>query len=161
LRYGNRVAFYVKVLLGLFFLFLGGRNLFPDLSVAWKTDDPLPRAVLDLVLIGVGAYVLGLGVYGLRLDLGDYRALLRLAHSGKPVPGEIINSQLLKLKVGPEGIPEPLEVKIDYVFKTTDGNPIGEGSATMAPHHLSNLALPSVGTKVAIWHAEKEGAMLL
>jgi hypothetical protein len=48
----------MKVLVGLFFLYLGGSNLFPDLSDAWKGDDPLPRAVLDLVFIGVGAYVL-------------------------------------------------------------------------------------------------------
>jgi hypothetical protein len=66
----------------------------------------------------------------------------------------------LKLKIS-EGVPESLEVKIDYVIKTTDGNPIGEGSATMALHHMPQPALPSVGTKVAIWYDEKEGAMLL
>jgi hypothetical protein len=127
----------------------------------YHADDPLPRSVRDWFFVAFGAFMLSAGVYCMRSALSIYRALLRLAHFGKPVPGEIINSQLLKLKVGPEGIPEPLEVKIDYVIKTTDGNPIGEGSATMAPHHLSNLALPSVGTKVAVWYAEKEGAVLL
>ena len=37
--------------------------------------------------------MLGMFVYGLRAVLGDYRALRRLAHSGKPIPGEIINVQ--------------------------------------------------------------------
>ena len=227
---GNYVKIYGGVLVGLFFLFLGGRSLFYDLSVTWKTadaritdiqlrrsvdgksynhwydyqfkteagktvsghivldsggayaigdvvrvyyvesdpndnyyaDDPLPVSFRDWFFTGLGIFVLGVGVYRLRSDLGNYRALRRLAHSGKPLPGEIINSQFLKLKIDSDGTPEPLEVKIDYVAKTADGNPIGAGSATMAPQYLLTLpALPSVGTKVAIWYAEKEGAMLL
>jgi hypothetical protein len=67
----------------------------------------------------------------------------------------------LKLKIDSDGTPEPLEVKLDYVAKTADGNPIGAGDVTMALHHMLQPALPSVGTKVAIWYAEKEGAVLL
>ena len=127
----------------------------------YYADDPLPRAVRDWFFVGLGAFMLGAGVYWIRSALSIYRALRRLAHSGKPLPGEIINSQVLKLKFGSDGTPEPLEVKLDYVAKTADGNPIGAGDVTMALHHMSQPAVPSVGTKVAIWYAEKEGAVLL
>jgi hypothetical protein len=120
----------------------------------YYADDPLPRGVRDWFFIGLGAFMLGGGVYCMRSALGNYRALRRLAHSGQPLPGEIINSQSLM-------VDEALKVKIDYLAKTADGSPFAAGDVTMAIAHLAEPALPSVGTKVAIWYAEKEGAVLL
>jgi hypothetical protein len=59
----------------------------------YYADDPLPRAVRDWIFVGLGAFMLGAGVYCIRSALSVYRALRRLAHSGKPIPGEIINVQ--------------------------------------------------------------------
>jgi hypothetical protein len=120
----------------------------------YYADDPLPRGVRDWFFIGLGAFMLGGGVYCMRSALGNYRALRRLAHSGQPLPGEIINSQSLM-------VDEALKVKIDYLAKTADGSPFAAGDVTMAIAHLAEPALPSVGSKVAIWYAEKEGAVLL
>jgi hypothetical protein len=120
----------------------------------YYADDPLPRAFRDWFFVGLGAFMLSALVYRMRSGLGYYRALRRLAHSGQPLPGEIINSQPLMK-------PDTLEVKIDYLAKTADGSPIAAGDVTMAFAHLAQRALPSVGTKVAIWYAEKEGAVLL
>jgi hypothetical protein len=124
----------------------------------YPADDPLPRSVRDWFFVALGAFMLSSGVYCMRSALSIYRALRRIAHSGKPIPGEITNSQLLKLKVGPDGIPEPLEVKIDYVAIRADGDHFGSGEATIPLHHMPQPALPNVGTKVAIWYAEKERA---
>jgi Protein of unknown function (DUF3592) len=119
----------------------------------YYADDPLPRAFRDWFLVGLSAIILGSSVYMMRSSLSDYRALARLSHVGQPIQGEIIKSQpLLK--------PDDVEVEIDYAVKMADGK-IAVGAVTMSPQQLSQRALPSVGTKVAIWYAEKEGAVLL
>ena len=51
----------------------------------YYADDPLPRAVRDWFFVGFGAFMLSLGVYMMRSNLGNYRALRRLAHSGQPL----------------------------------------------------------------------------
>lgn len=120
----------------------------------YHANDPLPRSVRDWFFVGFGAFMLGAGVYSLRSHLGYYRALRRLAHSGKPIPGEIINVQ-------PVYGADSAEIKINYLAKMADGNRMA-GDVTMdvmALRHLVGPALP--GTKVAIWYAEKEGAVLL
>ena len=123
-------------------------------TITTTPTDPLPRSVRDWFFVGLGAFMLGSGVYCIRSALSIYRALRRLAHSGQPLPGEIINAQSLMVADTPE-------VKIDYLAKTADGSPIAAGNVTLAMAHLAQPALPSVGTKVAIWYAEKEGAVLL
>ena len=120
----------------------------------YYADDPLPRAVRDWIFVGLGAFMLGAGVYCIRSALSVYRALRRLAHSGKPIPGEIINVQ-------PVSGADTAEIKINFLAKMADGNSMA-GDVTMdvmALGHLVGPALP--GTKVAIWYAEKEGAVLL
>lgn len=119
----------------------------------YYADDPLPRGVRDWFFVGLGAFMLGGGVYCMRSALSNYRALRRLAYSGQPLPGEIISSQSLMV--------DDTLLKIDYLAKTADGSPFAAGDVTMAIAHLAQPALPSVGTKVAIWYAEKEGAVLL
>ena len=99
----------------------------------------------------MGAFLLGCGGYYMRSALSNYRALRRLAYSGRPLLGEIINLQ-------PVWGTDTAEIKINYLAKMADGNPMA-GDVTMAIGHLVGPALP--GTKVAIWYAEKEGAVLL
>ena len=64
--------------MGLFCLFAGVRSLVDDFSKG-------------AIFTGLGIFFLGILVYSLRTLLGRYRTLRRLAHSGKPIPGEIIN----------------------------------------------------------------------